>query len=149
VTSHITESVAIAASPETVFAAMTDWARQGEWMLATKVRVRIGDGASVGSELVAVTGYGPFVVADTMRITRWDPPINCDVEHTGMVVRGTGTFEVRPRGRHGSAFVWSEQLDPPLGAVGRVGWRGAQPAVRWGLRKSLQRFARFCESYRP
>ena len=42
---------------------------------------------------------------------------------------GTGAFEVHalPRGR--SRFVWSEELDLPLGAAGRLGWPVVRPAL--------------------
>jgi hypothetical protein len=60
----LTEQVNVDASPETVFAAATDWDRQREWMLGTTVRVLRGDGRSIGSELEAVTGIAGIGVAD-------------------------------------------------------------------------------------
>jgi hypothetical protein len=81
-----------------------------------------------------------------MLITRWDPPTRVDVRHTGRVVRGSGVFEVRPRGA-GCTFAWTERLDLPLGALGRAGWPLIRPAMRAGVRLSLRRFAAFAARY--
>lgn len=139
--------VDVAAPAGTTWAAMTDWARQREWMLGTSVRVTSGDGAGVGSELAAFTGVGPLGFTDTMRIVRWEPPSRCEVLHTGAVVRGTGEFEVRAVTDRTSRFIWAEQLDLPLGAVGRAVWPVLRPAFTWGVRRSLTKFARFAEAY--
>ena len=141
----ITVSVDVDAPVATVWAAVTDWENQGEWMLGTDVSVVRGDGVSVGSELAATTGVGPLGVTDTMEILGWDPPHRCVVRHTGRVVRGSGTFTVVPRGA-GSTFHWSEQLDLPLGVLGAVGWPLVRPLFRVGLVLSLSRMARRCEA---
>lgn len=137
--------VSVNAPVTAVFAAFTQWAEQGRWMVGTRVEVRSGDGASVGSELAAWTGAGPAGFWDTMVITRWEPPYRVDVTHTGSVVRGTGTMEVvaLPGGR--SRFIWSEELDLPLGVVGRLGWPVARPVFLAGVRRSLTAFAALVE----
>ena len=137
--------VTVEAPVDVVFEAFTDGPAQGAWMLGTRVEVRAGDGRSVGSELAAWTGAG-VGFWDTMVITRWDPPYRVDVLHTGAVVRGTGTMEVvaLPGGR--SRFVWSEQVDLPLGPLGRLGWPLVRPLVLAGVRRSLGSFARRAES---
>ena len=143
---HVGLDVTIDAAVERVFEAFSQWSEQGRWMLGTAVEVRRGDGRSVGSELAAWTGAGPVGFWDTMVITRWESPYRVDVEHTGRVVRGTGTMEViaLPGGR--SRFVWSEDLDLPLGRVGRLGWPVARPAFLAGVRRSLLAFGRLVES---
>lgn len=149
---ELTETVDIDAPPEQVWAALTDWGRQGEWMLATDVRTVRGPAQGVGGLLEARTGVrvrgGRHLgVLDTMEITRWEPPRRIDVRHTGRVVRGSGIFEVRPRGE-GSTFVWTEVLDLPLGIVGRLGWPLVRPAMRAGVRLSLRRFGTFARDHR-
>lgn len=144
---NVTRRVDVEAPPEAVFAAATDWDRQGEWMLGTTVRIRRGDGRSVGSEVEAVTGIGGFGIADRMRITVWDAPSRCEMRHLGTVVRGIGIFAVRPRGPAAATFEWTEQLELPLGVLGRAGWPLVRPVFDWGLRVSLDRFAAFCRSY--
>jgi len=132
-TAELSLSVDVAAPPAVIFAAMTDWDRQSEWMLGTSVSVVSGDGRSAGSELVAST----CGIADRMRITRWEEPHVVEVLHLGTVVRGTGVFEVR-----GSRFLWTERLTVPFG------FPLVRPVVVAGLRYSLRRFARFAEGHR-
>ncbi|MFD1150092.1 SRPBCC family protein [Saccharothrix hoggarensis] len=128
--------VDVAAPPATTWAALTDWERQGEWMLGTTVRVTSGDGASEGSGLAAFTGVGRLGFTDTMRITAWEPPVRCAVAHTGRLVRGTGEFVVVPRGDARSEFVWSEDVAALLALA-------FAPGVKW----SLRRFAAFAREY--
>ncbi|MGH3869907.1 MAG: SRPBCC family protein [Pseudonocardiaceae bacterium] len=143
---HLSVRVDVEAPPETVFAAVTDWERQKEWMLGTTVRIRHGDGRSVGSEVEAVTGLCGVGINDRMRIVQWNAPSRCEVRHLGRVVRGTGIFAVQPRGR-GATLEWTEQLELPLGVLGKLGWPLVRPIFEWGLQRSLDRFAGFCRDY--
>lgn len=143
---EIALEVDVAAPVERTWSAVTDWDRQGEWMLATRVSGTEQGGRGVGGGIRAVTGFGPFRMVDIMEITGWTPPHGAYVRHTGRVVRGTGALEVRQR-PGGSTFVWSEQLDLPLGALGRLGWRLVRPVFEWGLRRSLRSFAAWVEHY--
>ncbi|WP_433268600.1 SRPBCC family protein [Actinosynnema sp. CS-041913] len=127
--------VDVAAPAGTTWAAVTDWRRQGEWMLATTVRVTGGDGHGVGTELSAFTGLGPIGFTDTMRVTAWEPPRRCVVAHTGKLVRGTAEFRVVPHDGT-SELVWSEDIPKLLGLA-------FAPGVRW----SLHRFAEFAREY--
>ena len=135
-------TVDVDAPVEDTWAAATDWATQGDWMLGTSVVPTHQDGRGVGGRIEAYTGRRPFGFVDPMTITRWDPPRACHVLHTGRVVRGTGAFEVEPLGRHESRFVWREDLDLPLGALGRLGWLLLKPFFAYGVQLSLKRFAR-------
>ncbi|MFL6128941.1 MAG: SRPBCC family protein [Mycobacteriales bacterium] len=143
---EIVLEVDVGAPVERTWAAATDWDRQGEWMLGSRVEATARDGRGLGGGLRAVTGFGPFRVVDTMEITGWTPPYGAYVRHTGRVVRGTGAFEVRERAG-GSTFVWSEKLDLPLGPLGRLGFRLVRPAVGWGLCRSLRSFAAWAERH--
>ncbi|MGH3942158.1 MAG: SRPBCC family protein [Pseudonocardiaceae bacterium] len=144
---ELTRRVDVQAPPETVFQAAMDWERQHEWILGTTVRIVRGDGRSVGSEIVAVTGVRGIGLTDRMRITMWEPPLRCEVRHLGIIVRGAGIFEVRPCGRDGATFEWTERLELPLGTLGVVGWTAASPLFGWGLQRSLDRFVDFCRTY--
>lgn len=142
---HIAVDVVVDAPPQAVWDAVTDWPRQSEWMLGTTVRATDLDGVGVGGGLEAFTGVGRAGFWDTMVITEWDPPWRCVVLHTGQVVKGLGIFEVLalPGGR--SRFVWAEELDLPLGVLGRIGWPVVRPGFAWGVRRSLAKLARDVE----
>jgi uncharacterized protein YndB with AHSA1/START domain len=147
----LVERIDVDAPPEQVWAALTDWTRQGEWMLATDVRTVGGPAQRLHGRLAARTGLplpgGRRVgVLDTMIITKWDPPRLVEVQHTGRIVRGPGTFEVLPRGEH-STLVCTEVWYLPYGYLGVAGWFLSRRLVEWGLRRSLRRFATFARTY--
>ena len=148
VTATLVLHVDVDAPVEQTWTAATDWANQGEWMLGTKVWPTLHDGIGVGGRLEAYSGKRPLGFLDTMEITRWEPPQRCDVLHTGRVVRGTGTFIVESRGDR-SRFVWREDLDLPLGLLGRLGWLLVKPFFAYGVQLSLKRFARHVEAGAP
>ncbi len=118
-------------------------------MLGTAVRPTRQGGQGVGGAIEAFTGVGRLGFLDTMEITAWEPPRHCGVLHTGRLVRGTGDFSVEPRGDGRSTFVWREDLELPLGLLGRAGWPLVRPFFAYGVRLSLQRFARWVEAGRP
>jgi hypothetical protein len=139
----LTVAVDVDAPAADVWAAVTDWAGQGEWMLGTTVAVDgPGDGRALGARLVATTGVGPLVVSDPMEVVEWDPPRRCVVRHLGSVVRGEGVFEVVELGPDRAQFAWTEALELPLGRLGALGWPLVRPAFRLGVRVSLERMAR-------
>ena len=143
---HLELDVIVDAPQQTVFDAMAEWDTQGRWMVGTDVRTTGGDGVGVGATFEAFTGIGKLGFLDTMVITEWDPPRRVVVEHTGRVVRGSGVMEIvaLPDGR--SRFIWSEQIEPPLGAPGRWGWTLVRPAFRSGVQRSLNTFAKLVEA---
>ncbi|MEO8107602.1 MAG: SRPBCC family protein [Actinomycetes bacterium] len=145
-TAQIAVDVVIDAPPEVVWTAVTDWPRQSDWMMGTTVRATDLGGVGVGGGLEAFTGSGRLGFLDTMVITEWDPPRRCVVLHTGNVVKGLGIFEVVALPRGLSRFVWAEELDLPLGVVGRLGWPIVRPGFAWGVRRSLQKLAREVEA---
>jgi hypothetical protein len=131
--------VAIAAPPEVVWDALTDWEGQSGWMVATTVTAEPG-GHRVGERLTAVTRVAGVGFRDPMEVTGWDPPRRVDVAHLGRVVRGTGTFAVEPA-PGGAWCLWLEDLDLPLGPLGRLGFAPLRPLFRLMLRHSLRRLA--------
>lgn len=143
---EIALSVDMTATPEQVWAALTSWDTQRDWMLLTKVRGTVQNGQGVGGGIEGWTGIRRLGVLDTMVIRTWEPPSRCIVRHTGRVVRGAGAFEVADLGSGRSRFTWSEYLDLPLGVLGRVGWPLVKPVMALGVRYSLRRFARLVEA---
>jgi hypothetical protein len=140
-TAHeITARVPVPGPVPAVWAALTDWPHQGEWMLGTKVRVVSGDGRSVGSRLIGFTGVLDVGFLDELEIVEWTPPRMCRARHLGTLLRGTASFAVDPR-EGGSVITWTERLDPPLGLLGDLGLRILAPLLSWGMTRSLRRLA--------
>jgi hypothetical protein len=142
---EIALSVDVAAPPELVFDALTDWTGQGEWLAGTNVRVSRGDGRSVGSRILARTAVGPLGFDDPMEITGWDRPRRVQVHHLGRVVKGDGVFEVEALADGTSRFHWVEWLEVPLGRLGLVGFTVVRPLVARGILPSLRAFGRWAE----
>ncbi|MCU1591857.1 MAG: hypothetical protein JWP11_3113 [Frankiales bacterium] len=137
--------VDVDAPAQATWDAAVDWPTQGDWMLGTRVTPTLNKGQGVGGRLEAFSGLGKIGFLDPMEITLWQPPRACHVVHTGRVVRGTGVFEVEPRGDGRSRFHWREDLVLPLGLLGGLGWPLVRPLFAWGVRVSLRRFARQVE----
>ena len=148
-TATLVLTVDVAAPAADTWAGATDWANQGAWMLGTTVRPTRQDGQGVGGAIEAFTGLGRVGFLDTMEITLWEPPAKCHVLHTGRLIKGTGAFEVEPRGPRTSSFIWREDLELPLGALGRLGWPLVKPVFAAGVQASLRSFARWVEAGRP
>lgn len=138
---HIELKVFVNAPSELVWNRITDWPAQSDWMLGTKVT---GTGNSVGGKISAFTGIGPIGFLDTMEITTWQPPVRCDVIHTGKVVKGTGSFQVEQLNSATCNFIWIEDLEIPLGVVGLLGFKILKPFFVLGVKKSLDKFAKSC-----
>lgn len=135
---------------EVVFSYFTDWPRQGEWMMGTRVEARgagsLGMGRGDGAVIAGFTGIGPLGFWDTMTVTHWVENQRVDVLHTGRVVRGTGSMIVEPIDEHSCRFIWSEQLDLPLGWLGRVGFALLRPFFLAAINASLKKFGRAAEA---
>ncbi len=142
-------TVPVAAPAAQVFAALTDWDTQGEWMLGTRVTGVGPQRRASGDRLEAFTGVGPLGFLDTMVVSDWVDGVEVTVDHTGRVVRGSGTFRVEPDGPDRSMVVWIENLSIPGGAVGRFLWRASRPVSKWAVTHSLRRFAAQVESRSP
>ena len=139
---ELVESIEIPASQQVVWDAVVDWPGQRNWMLLTDVRASTEQNEGVGTQLAAFTGIGKLGFLDTMTVTEWEAPRRCVVVHTGRVVRGSAAFEVESVSETSSRFIWTEWIDLPFGAVGRLGWPLAKPFVAWGVRYSLRRLRR-------
>lgn len=142
---EITATVVVNAPAPTVFAALTAWERQPEWIPFTRVRVLQGDGGE-GSLIEAVTAVGPAVLRDRMRVVRFDPPYEVRVVHLGRLLRGPGVLRCTPLRRERTQVVWHEWLQMPGGVAGRVAWPLFWPGAEVGFTQTLRRFARLVEA---
>ncbi|SDF98515.1 Polyketide cyclase / dehydrase and lipid transport [Pseudonocardia oroxyli] len=137
----------VAAPASAVWDLVTDWERQGEWILFTRVRVVAGDGRSAGSVVVAVTGIGDLGVVDTFTVTGYDEAARrVDVRHTGLVVTGDSSFVVTETGPASCRFTWTEGLELPFGRLGALGWPVLRPVMAAGFGASVRRLGRLAEA---
>ena len=121
--SHLSLTIEINKPVETVWKLLVDWKSQSNWMLQTKVWSELDQDKTVkngkGVLVFAFTGLFPklypklrFGILDTMEVTKWKPPVLCEVVHIGRVIRGTGKFELK-RKRNRTVFHWQEELIAP------------------------------------
>jgi len=142
-------SLTLACNQERAWQAIADWEGQGNWMLQSKVWVTSQIREGVGTSIAAFTGpfyksYPKFAalgLLDTMVVTKWQPPIRCDVLHTGKVLKGTGTFELIEISQSATRFNWSEDIE-----CSRLQFLAIYPFLWIGVRISL---ARLSTSLRP
>ena len=142
-------SLTLACNQERAWHAIADWEGQGNWMLQSKVWVTSQIREGVGTSIAAFTGpfyksYPKFAalgLLDTMVVTNWQPPIRCDVLHTGKVLKGTGTFELVEISKNATRFNWSEDIE-----CSRLQFLAIYPFLWIGVRISL---ARLSTSLRP
>jgi hypothetical protein len=130
-----------------VWAYLTDWPRQGEWIPLTRVeRTSPGPAREVGGRIRAWTGVGPLGFWDPMTITAWqehaDGSGRCEVLHLGRVVRGDGGFTVTALDERTCRVLWWERVDVPGGRLGALAWRLLGRGLQRGVDTALNRLAR-------
>ncbi|NCZ57074.1 MAG: SRPBCC family protein [Actinobacteria bacterium] len=141
---RIALTLSLPCSAQRAWDEMTNWERQGEWMLQTSVWLTSEIETGPGTEIAAFTGplhkffprFSFLGVLDTMVVTNWQPPHICDVLHTGKIIKGTGRFEVIEISDQSSQFNWSEIIWAP-----RIIFLILKPALYVGVWISLRRFA--------
>jgi carbon monoxide dehydrogenase subunit G len=132
--------------PEAVWAVLTAWERQPEWMLDAKaVEVLTPLREGVGVTIRCPTNLLGVTVQDVMRVTAWDPPRRLAVEHLGSIITGSGAFELEPE-PGGTRVTWWEEVDPPLGRVGALGAENVVlPVLQRIFGRSLRNLTRLAE----
>jgi len=120
----------VAAPPEDVWSLVTDWERQGDWMLeASDFVVTSAHREGVGVEAEATIRIAGVTTRDRIRVSVWQPPRKLTIQHRGWV-SGEGEIYIAPAGAHRSRVFWREELHPPLGALGAMGLTAFRPLMR-------------------
>lgn len=147
-TMRLDVSIEVEARPEAVWEVLTDWERQSEWMLdARSVEVVTPHREGEGVTIVVPTNLLGFTVEDRMRVTGWEAPRRLEVIHLGRVIRGSGAFAIDELGPGRSRLTWTEEVDPPLGALGEWGASTlVRPVVERIFRRSLRNLAALAEA---
>jgi hypothetical protein len=132
----------VRAPAASVWAAMVDWRRHGDWAPLTAVRVTTSRPDGVGVEFVARTGIGWLAFDDPMTVELWQPPGGnapgdkpgrCEVVKRGRVVLGRAGFSVVPLHSGRCRVHWDEDVTvtphrvtrfagPLLSLAGRIGF---------------------------
>ena len=145
--SHLELTIKINRPVKTVWDCLVDWKSQGDWMLQTKVWSELDQDRTIkngkGVLIFAFTGLFPNLypkirlgILDTMEITKFKPPVLCEVVHIGRIIRGTGKFELK-KSKNGTIFNWQEDL-----VANPVFLLIMKPLLLIGVWLSLRRFAR-------
>jgi hypothetical protein len=145
--SHLELNIMIKKPIDLVWDRIVDWKSQSDWMLQTKVWSELDQNKTIkngkGLLIFAFTGLFPNLypkfklgVLDTMEITNFKPPVLCEVDHIGRVIRGTGKFELS-KVSGGTNFKWQENLIAPSILLVMI-----KPVLLLGVWLSLRRFAR-------
>jgi hypothetical protein len=130
--------VFVPAPQQDVWRALVNWERQGEWMALTKVTSsdKGAEDSGVGTTIDAFTGIGFLGVMDRMKVTAWEPPTFCRVDHFGKVIRGIGEFKLT-QVEGGTRFDWYEEIRGP-----RLLLLLIKPFILLAVNISLRKFAR-------
>lgn len=145
--SHLELNIKINRPVKTVWDCLVDWKSQGDWMLQTKVWSELDQDRTIkngkGVLIFAFTGLFPNLypkirlgILDTMEITKFKPPVLCEVVHIGRIIRGTGKFELK-KSKNATIFNWQEDL-----VAHPVFLLIMKPLLLIGVWLSLRRFAR-------
>jgi uncharacterized protein YndB with AHSA1/START domain len=130
------------APPEVVWADLSDLASHVDWMHdAVAIRFLSSTSTGVGTRFECETRVGPFRTTDVMEITRWVPDRAMGVSHKGLV-RGSGTFTLRPLRGGRTRFTWRERLRFPWWLGGPVTAIAAKPVLRHIWRRNLRNLQR-------
>lgn len=134
--------VTISAPVPEVWLSLVNWKSQGEWMALTRVNSSHQGAAdsNIGTTIDAFTGIGKLGILDRMRVTKWEPPTFCAVEHYGAIIKGIGEFKLSqlPDGR--TKFDWYERIESPTLILALIK-PGILLAVYYSLRKFAATFA--------
>ncbi len=130
-------TIKIKAPVNKVWNELVTWRNQGNWMALTKVESSdIGpDDSGIGTTIKAFTGIGKFGVLDLMKVTDWQPPNFCRVDHYGKIIKGIGEFKLTEVGDE-TRFDWYEEIIAPKAILFIV-----KPFILFAVFLSLRKFA--------
>ncbi|HET9872437.1 MAG TPA: SRPBCC family protein [Propionibacteriaceae bacterium] len=144
----------VRASAPQVWARLTDWAGQRDWIPLTTVTVLTAHAAGLGVRASALSGFQvgrvPVGLLDRFIVTGWTPPTgreagSLEVLHLGPCFTGPGIFEVEPTGVDISRVICTEVFELPGGRPVEAATRLLLPTMRVLLRSSLRKLGRLLE----
>lgn len=141
-------ALGLAAPPEQVWPWLVDWEHLGEWMKeASGFEVIGSQREGVGVRARATVSIAGITTADTVVVSRWEPPHWLEIRHGGWV-KGSGLMHCRPAGS-GSYLWWRESLVPPgelpVRLATRLGLRTLAPVMSRVFARDLRELKRLVE----
>ena len=116
--------------PDVVWALLTDWERQGDWMLeASDFVVTSPHREGIGVQAEATIKIAGIRTRDKVTVTGWEPHRRLAIAHEGWV-SGQGEIHLTPLGTDRTHLFWREELEPPVGLLGAVGLTGFKPLMK-------------------
>jgi hypothetical protein len=99
---------------------------------------RLINKASDSTNSIQFGGFAKFLnlfgILDEMVVTKWEPPLLCEVDHIGRVIRGIGIFRLEKL-PSGVRFYWFEEIKAP-----KIILLFARPIILFGVKLSLAKF---------
>ena len=147
--------VDVAAPPAAVWARLTDWAGQSDWIPLTTVTVLTDHTEGLGVRASALSGVQlgpiPLGLLDRFVVTGWTPPTaeqagEFEVLHLGPYFTGPGVFRVEDLGGGRTRVVCTEVFDLPGGSLVEKAAGLLLPVMRLGLKSSLAKMGRLVEA---
>jgi hypothetical protein len=125
-------------SPELIWQLLTDWERQGDWMLEAKdFDVVSPNREGVGVEAFATVTIAGISTRDRIRVDVWEPGRHLGIQHLGWV-GGRGDLRLSPLDGERTKLDWREELVPPLGVLGAAGLHLFRPLLARTFRRDLR-----------
>ena len=132
---------------ERVWAVLSDWEGQANWMPDVALIRVVGRERQLGARLVVKTKvFGLPFATDLVKVTSWEPPHLLAVEHAGVVL-GRGEWRLESA-EEGTMFTWTESFrlrstpswlgEPALALYG--------PVQRRMLKRSISNLARLVDA---
>jgi hypothetical protein len=142
---HIALGIEIEATAEHLWSLLTDWERQGDWMVeASDFVVTSEHREGVGVEAKATIRVAGIRTRDRIRTDVWQPPYHLGILHLGWV-KGRGDLRLLPLSPTRTLVDWREVLQPPWGVLGGVGLWTFKPVLARIFRRDLRLLKRLAE----
>ena len=125
------------APPDLIWRLITDWERQGDWMLEASDFVVISAAREgVGVEAEATIKIAGISTRDVVVVVGWEPGHRLAIRHEGWV-SGVGEIFLTPVAADRTHVFWREELRPPLGVAGAVGMAIFKPLMKRIFQRDL------------